>query len=77
MLWSSVQVTPESVDVQMFAIYTTAASLLPSFDEVMSCQSLFGIDVGTNEVVAVAVFVNVTMVYMNASVRCTDCMAAL
>jgi hypothetical protein len=34
----SIQVSPESVDVQMFAFSTTAASLVPSLDEAMLVQ---------------------------------------
>jgi phage shock protein PspC (stress-responsive transcriptional regulator) len=36
----SVQVAPESVEVQMFPLYTIAASLVPSEDEVMEVQLL-------------------------------------
>ena len=36
---SSVQVAPESVEVQMFPTRTVAASLVPSLEEVMPCQS--------------------------------------
>ena len=36
----SVQVAPESVEVQMFPPSTTAASLVPSLDEVMPRQAL-------------------------------------
>jgi len=36
----SVQVSPESVDVQMFPITTTAASFVPSADEVIEDKSL-------------------------------------
>ena len=35
---TSVQVSPESVDVQMFPLVTTAANLVPSLDDVMSYQ---------------------------------------
>jgi hypothetical protein len=36
--FTSVQVSPESVDVQMFPAGTVAASLVPSLDDVMPCQ---------------------------------------
>ena len=36
----SVHVAPESVEVQMFPLLTTAASLAPSLDEVMETQPL-------------------------------------
>jgi len=36
---SSVQVAPESAEVQMFPPSATAASLVPSLEEVMLCQS--------------------------------------
>ena len=35
----SVHVAPEFVEVQMFPLSTTAASLVPSLDEVMEYQS--------------------------------------
>ena len=34
----SVQVAPESLEVQMFPTYSTAASLVPSLEEVIQCQ---------------------------------------
>ena len=37
---SSVHVAPESVEVQMFPLLTTAASLVPSLDEVMDRQQV-------------------------------------
>ena len=36
---SSIQVAPESVEVQMFPPKTVAASLVPSLEDVMSYQS--------------------------------------
>ena len=35
---SSVQVAPESVEVQIFPSYIIAASLVPSLEDVMACQ---------------------------------------
>ena len=45
----SIQLRPESSDVQMFSPYTTAASLVPSLEEVMCSQSLDGAEVRLNE----------------------------
>merc|ERR1719183_1323032 len=42
---SSVQVAPESVEVQMFSPLATAASLVPSLEEVMPYQSFVAVDV--------------------------------
>ena len=39
MLALEVQLSPESVDVQMFPLRTTAASLVPSLEEAMPFQS--------------------------------------
>ena len=33
-----VQVSPESLDVQMFPLWTAAASLVPSLDDVINAQ---------------------------------------
>ena len=37
--FTSVHVSPESVDVQMFPVQSTAASLVPSLDDVIATQS--------------------------------------